>query len=201
MGRKFTTSSPKLRVKWVKTLVARLTLNNAKSALISLLDGCDEFVAVDDIEVVSSSSIFRQMSSSFVALAVLVDGGNTGERKKEAKIVKFMIFIVENWIMAVRFYATRRQQLLITPLRFTFIMKTILTHEISESSFGSHSPCDSLSFDESIMTTLLDLIMTWSCDWDHWFCLFIEKCLRNQFMMLCKRCHDTNRRRFHFFRD
>lgn len=59
-----------------------LTLNNEKSALISLLDGVDEFVAIDDIDA-SSSSIFRQMSSSFVAFDLLVVGGNTKERQKQ----------------------------------------------------------------------------------------------------------------------
>lgn len=62
-------------------LCSELTLNNEKSALISLLDGCDEFVAIDDIDV-SSSSIFLQMSSSFVALDVL-DAGNTANRRRE----------------------------------------------------------------------------------------------------------------------
>lgn len=57
-----------------------LTLNNEKSALISLLDDSDEFVAIDDIDA-SSSSIFRQISSNFVALDVLVVGGNTKEKK------------------------------------------------------------------------------------------------------------------------
>jgi hypothetical protein len=59
-----------------------LTLNNEKSALISLLDGCDEFVAIDDIDV-SSSSIFLQMSSSFVAFDVLVAAGNTERKNNE----------------------------------------------------------------------------------------------------------------------
>lgn len=59
---------------------ASLTLNNEKSALISLLDGNDEFVAIDDIDT-SSSSILRQKSSSFVAFTVLVVGGNTAEKK------------------------------------------------------------------------------------------------------------------------
>jgi hypothetical protein len=61
-------------------LEKNLTLNNEKSALISLLDGCDEFVAIDDIDV-SSSSIFLQMSSSFVAFDVLVVGGNTANKE------------------------------------------------------------------------------------------------------------------------
>lgn len=64
-----------------------LTLNSAKSALISLLDGCDdELVDVDDIDDDSSSSITRQMSSSLVALDVLVVGGSTGRERKAAKI-------------------------------------------------------------------------------------------------------------------
>lgn len=64
-----------------------LTLNSAKSALISLLDGCDdELVDVDDIDDGSSSSITRQMSSSLVALDVLVVGGSTGRKRKASKI-------------------------------------------------------------------------------------------------------------------
>lgn len=57
-----------------------LTLNNEKSALISLLDDCDEFVAIDDIGDSDSSSIL-QMSSSLVAFAVLVVGGSTANGK------------------------------------------------------------------------------------------------------------------------
>lgn len=57
-----------------------LTLNSAKSALISLLD---ELVAIDDIDdiddEVSSSSIFRQKSSSFTGFETLAVAGNTGE--------------------------------------------------------------------------------------------------------------------------
>lgn len=74
---------------WVEGKFHFLTLNNEKSALISLLDGCDEFVAIDDIDE-SSSSILRQISSSFaVAFALLAVGGNTKERenrKKDEKI-------------------------------------------------------------------------------------------------------------------
>lgn len=69
---------------------SQLTLNREKSALISLLDDCDEFVAIDDIDVSSSSILLRQMSSSFVAtfFAELVPpGGNTeSEREKQLKI-------------------------------------------------------------------------------------------------------------------
>lgn len=67
-----------------KVFSVSLTLNNAKSALISLLDGCDELVAIDDIDNddVSSSSILRQKSSSFVGLDVLVVADNTGEWKE-----------------------------------------------------------------------------------------------------------------------
>lgn len=65
-----------------------LTLNSAKSALISLLDGCDdELVDVDDIDDDSSSSITRQMSSSLVALDVLVVGGSTGRERKTTKLM------------------------------------------------------------------------------------------------------------------
>lgn len=59
----------------------RLTLNNEKSALISLLDDCDEFVAIDDIGDSDSSSIL-QMSSSLVAFAVLVVGGSTANTNR-----------------------------------------------------------------------------------------------------------------------
>lgn len=60
-----------------------LTLNNEKSALISLLDDCDELVAIDDIGD-SSSSIFLQVSSSFcwlLAFDLLAVGGNTANRR------------------------------------------------------------------------------------------------------------------------
>lgn len=62
-----------------------LTLNNAKSALISLLDGCDEFVAIDDIDVSSSSILCRKKSSSFGALDALDadDGGSTKKEKEK----------------------------------------------------------------------------------------------------------------------
>jgi hypothetical protein len=53
--------------------------------LISLLDDCDEFVAILDIGD-SSSSIFLQMSSSFVAFDVLVVDGNTANETKKTKI-------------------------------------------------------------------------------------------------------------------
>jgi hypothetical protein len=74
-------------------LEKNLTLNNEKSALISLLDGCDEFVAIDDIDV-SSSSIFLQMSSSFVAFDVLVVGGNTANKENNWELIMRQV----NWI-------------------------------------------------------------------------------------------------------
>jgi hypothetical protein len=71
---------------------SRLTLNNSKSALISLLAGCDdEFVAIDDIDGSSSSSSTSstlQMSSSLVGFEVflLVVGGSTGKKGKTMNI-------------------------------------------------------------------------------------------------------------------
>lgn len=62
-----------------------LTLNNEKSALISLLEGVDEFVAIDDIDA-SPSLILRQISSSCVGFGVLVAAGNTGRKIKTINI-------------------------------------------------------------------------------------------------------------------
>lgn len=83
MGKKITRSFTSIQ--WRKKLT-NLTLNSEKSAFISLLDGwCDdddwfELDAIEDIDDESSGSIFLQMSSSFVAFAVLVVGGSTAKK-------------------------------------------------------------------------------------------------------------------------
>lgn len=68
-------------------LVVQRTLNNEKSALISLLDDWDEFtlllVAIDDIEASLSMLLVRQISSNLAAFETLVVGGNTVRKRNE----------------------------------------------------------------------------------------------------------------------
>lgn len=68
-------------------LVVQQTLNNEKSALISLLDDWDEFtlllVAIDDIEASLSMLLVRQISSNLAAFETLVVGGNTARKRNE----------------------------------------------------------------------------------------------------------------------